>query len=301
MFPQSQATPLVTIEDEVTQKAGVQLYIKRDDLIHSFISGNKWRKLKYNLITAKKLGKECLLTFGGAFSNHIYALAAAAKEYNFQSIGIIRGEEHLPLNPTLDFATQQGMELHYVTRTVYRDKNESSFLEQLKEQFGDFYLIPEGGTNKLAAKGCEEIVPEISIEFDFICCAMGTGGTISGIIKSLNHNKKVIGFPALKGGDFLKEEIENLIGEEYRNYELQTDYHFGGYAKLKAEQVHFMKAFENQHKISLDPIYTSKMLFGIYDLMKKGYFPKNSKIVVVHTGGLQGIDGMREKMNKLLM
>lgn len=299
MFIQTQAVPLVLIEDAVTLKADVQLYIKREDLIHPLISGNKWRKLKYNLITAKNLGKECLLTFGGAFSNHIYSLAAAAKEFDFQSIGIIRGEEHLPLNPTLHFASQQGMQLEYISRTLYREKNNVDFLEKLKEQFGDFYLIPEGGTNDLAVKGCEEIVEEINIDFDYITCAVGTGGTIAGIIKGLNNEKNVIGFPALKGGDFLKNEISDLIGETYQNYELQTDYHFGGYAKIQKAQILFMNEFYQKHQILLDPIYTSKMLYGVYDLLEKGYFPKGSKIIAIHTGGLQGIEGMKEKMEKI--
>ncbi|MCP4521992.1 MAG: 1-aminocyclopropane-1-carboxylate deaminase/D-cysteine desulfhydrase [Cytophagales bacterium] len=298
MFESAKPTPLVLIEDAITSKAGIQLFLKREDLIHPFISGNKWRKLKYNLITAKKLGKKRLLTFGGAFSNHIYATAAAAKDYHFESIGIIRGEEHLPLNPTLSFAKSQGMELIYVSREDYRRKNELSFIEELKHQYGDFYLIPEGGSNEEAIQGCTEISPEITVDYDTICCAVGTGCTIAGIIQSLENKKQILGFPALKGGDFLYQDINAFLKKEY-SYQLINDYHFGGYAKIKKELVEFIDRFQEQHNIQLDPIYTGKMIYGIYDLIQKGFFEEGETIVAIHTGGLQGIEGMKEKMEKL--
>jgi len=268
---------------------GIEVYVKREDVLHSEISGNKFRKLKYNLIEARTLGFTKLLTFGGAYSNHIAAVAAAGKEFGFETIGIIRGEElqekYLE-NPTLKKASENGMQFEFVTRTQYRDKNNAAFLDQLKEKFGDFYLIPEGGTNELAVNGCKEILTDDDKVFDFICCAVGTGGTISGIINSLKPHQKAIGFPALKG-DFLTEDIQKYA--ENSQWNLVTDYHFGGYAKLNDELKQFMKQFFKKYLISLDPVYTSKTFFGVIDLISKGYFKPDSKILIIHTGGLQGL------------
>lgn len=268
---------------------GIEVYVKREDVLHSEISGNKFRKLKYNLTEAQNLGFTKLLTFGGAYSNHIAAVAAAGKEFGFETIGVIRGEElqekYLE-NPTLKKASENGMQFEFVTRTQYRDKNNLEFLDQLKEKFGDFYLIPEGGTNNLAVKGCKEILTDDDRMFDFICCAVGTGGTISGIINSLKPHQKAIGFPALKG-DFLTEDIQKYA--EKSQWNLVTDYHFGGYAKINDKLKHFMKQFFKKYLISLDPVYTSKTFFGVIDLISKGYFKPDSKILIIHTGGLQGL------------
>jgi len=268
---------------------GIEVYVKREDVLHSEISGNKFRKLKYNLAEARTLGFTKVLTFGGAYSNHIAAVAAAGKEFGFETIGVIRGEElqekYLE-NPTLKKASENGMQFEFVSRTQYRDKNNAAFLDQLKNIFGDFYLIPEGGTNKLAVKGCKEILTDDDKLFDFICCAVGTGGTISGIINSLKSHQKAIGFPALKG-DFLTEDIQKYA--ENSQWDLVTDYHFGGYAKLNDELKQFMKQFFKKYLISLDPVYTSKTFFGVIDLISKGYFKPDSKILIIHTGGLQGL------------
>ncbi|WP_353780152.1 pyridoxal-phosphate dependent enzyme [Winogradskyella sp. 3972H.M.0a.05] len=269
-----------------------KLFIKREDLIHPHISGNKYRKLKYNLEEASKKGDNSLLTFGGAFSNHIAAVAAAGNEFGFRTIGVVRGEElqnKIAKNPTLSFAKACGMTLKFVSRSDYRLKSEAIFINALEEEFGNFYLIPEGGTNNLAVKGCEEILAEDDDQFDFICCAVGTGGTISGIINSSKPHQKILGFPALKGS-FLSEDISKFAVKS--NWELIMDYHFGGYAKINSELVSFINEFRTEYKIMLDPIYTGKMMYGIFDLMKRGYFPKTSKILVIHTGGLQGIKGM---------
>ena len=292
--------PLQKLHDPLLEERGITLWIKREDLLHPHISGNKWRKLKYNLQAAQEQQKCTLLTFGGAYSNHIAATAAAGKAYGFKTIGIIRGEEHLPLNPTLNFATSCGMELHYISREKYRQKGEYAFLKELAEQFNDPYIIPEGGTNSLAVKGCAELVQDININYDYICCASGTGGTIAGIIAGLAGEKQVLGFPALKGGEFLQQEIEELVynysGQKYSNWQLVTDYHFGGYAKVKPELVAFIQQFQEQHQIPLEPIYTGKMMYGLYDLIKQDYFEKGSTIVAVHTGGLQGNAGFRERL-----
>ncbi|BDB55762.1 1-aminocyclopropane-1-carboxylate deaminase/D-cysteine desulfhydrase [Flavobacterium ammonificans] len=275
---------------------GISLVMKREDLIHPFVSGNKFRKLKYNLLQAKAESQTTLLTFGGAYSNHIAAVAYAGRENGFQTIGIIRGDEladKIASNPTLKFAQECGMQFEFVSREDYRLKTEAAFLEQLKLKFESFYLIPEGGTNALAIKGCEEILTQEDGIFDYVACAIGTGGTISGIINSALPHQKILGFPALKG-DFLQDEIRNFVQNE--NWELITDYHFGGYGKVNTVLVDFINRFLEKTKIPLDPIYTGKMVFGIVDLIEKNYFPKNSKILLIHTGGLQGIQGMNLKL-----
>ena len=239
-----------------------------------------------------------MITFGGAFSNHIAAVAAAGKEYGFSTIGIIRGEElfdSIESNPTLKFAQDCGMHLKFVTRDAYRNKNTIAFEESLESEIGDFYILPEGGTNTLAVKGCEEILTDDDTVFDYICCSVGTGGTLSGLINSSLPHQKILGFPALKG-DFLKEEIAKFATKS--NWILIEDYHFGGYAKINPELISFINTFKRNHSVPLDPIYTGKMMYGIFDLVNSGYFPKNSKILAIHTGGLQGIDGMNLKLKQ---
>ena len=276
----------------------ISLYIKREDLLHPYISGNKFRKLKYNLVQAKKEKKETLLTFGGAFSNHILAVAAAGKEKGFKTIGIIRGEElkdKIAKNPTLQKAKDFGMVYEFVDREIFKERSSPKFIQQLTEKFGDFYLIPEGGTNELAIKGCEEILTETDEKFDYICCSVGTGGTISGLINCSKNSQQVLGFPALKGV-FLREDICKFVFKS--NWDLIADYHFGGYAKVSIELILFINDFYQKHKVPLDPIYTGKMLFGVMDLINKNYFPENSKILVIHTGGLQGITGMNNLLKQ---
>lgn len=279
-------TPTVEITDPIVEKAGVRLLIKREDLNHPLISGNKWWKLKHNLAEAQTQNKKTLLTFGGAYSNHIYATAAAAAELGFKSIGIIRGEETLPLNSTLSFAKKQGMSLHYVSRGLYRTKTSSQFMDALKQQFGDFYLIPEGGTNVLAVKGATEFAQTLNTDFDYVCCPVGTGGTLAGLIEGLPE-KKVIGFPVLKGGEFLVNDIRALTSVK-GNWNVVSDYHFGGYAKTNSALEQFIRTFEANHAIPLDQVYTGKMMAGIYDLVQKGHFVKGNTILAIHTGGLQG-------------
>lgn len=276
----------------------ISLTIKREDLIHPFVSGNKFRKLKYNLLQAKAENKNTLLTFGGAFSNHIAAVAYAGKEQGFNTIGIIRGDElfdKIEENPTLKFAQENGMKFEFVSREDYRLKSENSFIEKLKTKFGDFYLVPEGGTNELAVKGCEEILTHEDSVFNYVCCAVGTGGTISGLINSSIQNQKILGFPALKG-DFLQDEIRIFAKKD--NWNLVSDYHFGGYGKVNLELIEFINSFLEETKVPLDPIYTGKMVFGVIDLIGKNYFPDNSKILLIHTGGLQGIEGMNLKLKQ---
>ncbi|MFK7900287.1 MAG: 1-aminocyclopropane-1-carboxylate deaminase/D-cysteine desulfhydrase [Cyclobacteriaceae bacterium] len=284
-------TPLQEISLSLFQEKGVQVWVKRDDLTGKDIQGNKWRKLKYNLVEAKNQQKATLLTFGGAYSNHIHAVAGAGALFGFKTIGIIRGEEHLPLNKTLAYAQSRDMELHYLNRTKYREKNQVDFLKKICQQFDNPYIIPEGGTNEFALAGCTEMVEEIEIDFDYLCLPCGTAGTLAGAILGLKEHQKAIGFSVLKGKDFLEQEVEQLIGKKYTNWEINWNYHFGGYAKKKPELLDFMQHFHEQTEILLEPIYTGKLFFGVLDLIKKGYFEEGSKIVLVHTGGLQGIQG----------
>ncbi|MCL9807913.1 1-aminocyclopropane-1-carboxylate deaminase/D-cysteine desulfhydrase [Flavobacterium luminosum] len=283
----------------------VTLYMKREDLIHPLVSGNKFRKLKYNLADFQETGYDTLVTFGGAFSNHIAATAYACKEKGINSVGVIRGEElwkAIEVNPTLKFAQQCGMKFEFVTREQYRQKEEPTFRNSLKSKYGHCFILPEGGTNALAVKGCQEILTHEDAQFDVICSAVGTGGTIAGISNAALPHQKVLGFPALKG-DFLQNEIRKFANRE--NWNLITDYHFGGYGKVTQGLIDFMNLFYQQTQIPLDPVYTGKMVFGVFDLIRQGYFPPQTKILMIHTGGLQGIKGMNQyldqkKMNKII-
>jgi 1-aminocyclopropane-1-carboxylate deaminase len=287
-------TPIQEIHDPLLDKAKVRVLVKREDLNHPFVSGNKWWKLKYNLQEAIRLKHKTLLTFGGAYSNHLYATAAAAHELGLRSIGIVRGEETSPLNPTLQFVKEQGMQLHYISREIYRKKNESEFIEQLHYQFGDFYLIPEGGTNGLAVQGVVEWTQTLGDDFDYLCCAVGTGGTLAGLITGLVGEKNILGFPVLKGGEFLRDEIKKYLLADYRNWNLMTSYHHGGYGKITDPLLQFIRNFQAKTNILLEPVYTGKMMMGVFDLIEKNYFPENSTILIIHTGGLQGWNGINK-------
>ncbi len=280
---------------------GISLFIKREDLLHPEIPGNKFRKLKYNFQAALEQKEQQILTFGGAFSNHISATAAAGKLAGIKTIGIIRGEElahdldkTLAFNSTLKFASSCGMKLHFISRTDYRKKENPGFIEGLRRKFGKFYLIPEGGNNELAVKACEEILTKTDKDYKFICCPVGTGGTISGIINSSYEHQQILGFPALKG-DFLASEIQK--NTRRNNWELILKYHFGGYAKMNQDLIEFINNFKLHHEIQLDPVYTGKMLYGVCDLIENNYFPENSRILAIHTGGIQGIEGMNKKLS----
>ena len=267
---------------------GFEISIKRLDLVHPQISGNKFFKLKYNLLAAQQQGYKKLLTFGGAYSNHIAATAYAAQLFGFESLGIIRGEEltSKALNATLSTAQQFGMQLQFVTREAYRQKQSPAYLAQLQQDYPEYYVIPEGGTNPLAIQGCTEILSNADREnFDLICCAVGTGGTIAGLIEASHSQQHLLGFSALKG-DFLSRELEQLT--EKRNWQITDQYCCGGYAKTTPELLQFIRTFEQQYDIPLEQIYTGKMLLGLTDLIQQGTFPIDHRILVIHSGGLQG-------------
>ncbi len=298
-FSQHKISQNQQIQLSILQEKEVELWLKREDLIHPYVSGNKFRKLKYNLQEAKEQKKTQLLTFGGAFSNHILATAVAGNLTGFKTVGIIRGEElknNINENSILQKAQDNGMQFHFVSRSEYREKTQPQFLSELTQKFGDFYLIPEGGTNELAVKGCEEILIVQDFEFDYICSCVGTGGTISGLIRSAKPQQQILGFPALKG-NFLNNEIKTWA-KNYHNWQLVANYHFGGYAKYSEELICFINDFKEKTNIALDPIYTGKMVFGIVDMIKKDFFKKGTKIVAIHSGGIQGIEGFNQMQQK---
>ena len=283
---------------------GVRLLLWRDDLVNPDLPGNKARKLKHNLAAARQQGHHTLLTFGGAYSNHIAAVATAGRLFGFKTIGLIRGDAptlSTPLNPTLAQAVAEGMALHYLDRSAYRRRSDPEFIAEQLAKHGPAYVLPEGGTNALALPSCAELVAEISqrTAFDALAVAVGTGGTLAGVLAGLAGEHQALGVAALKNGSFLRAEIDELtqlaLGQTFGNYSLHTDYHFGGYAKFSAELLAFIHRFRQRHGVLLDPIYTGKLLFGVLDLIEHGHFRRGSTVVAVHTGGLQAWAGWRER------
>jgi len=281
-FESPNPTPLQKIEDKITKTYQVNLYTKRLDLVHPFISGNKFYKLKHNLINAKRLKFNKLLTFGGAFSNHIHAVSASGKILGFETIGIIRGNElNEKSSKTLEFAHSNGMELHFVSREDYRKKDE------IASKFSDVYVIPEGGTNQLAVEGIKDI--EIEKKADFICTSFGTGGTSAGLLEKYGKKSKIIAFSSLKiKPEEVRYEIRKLTQNNSENLIVNTDYSFGGYGKFDNSLKEFILNFEDENHIQLDPVYTGKMMFGVYELIKNRFFSVEQTVIVIHSGGLQG-------------
>jgi len=272
-------------------------------LLHKYVQGNKWRKLKYNLLEAKCLGKKQLLTFGGAFSNHIYSTAAAGRMFGFETIGVIRGDKLDELSPTLDFAQAAGMHLVYLDRSTYRQRKEAEFLAHIAAEYPDAYVIPEGGSNALALKGVAEIIAEVDEQMpDRLpmtwCVGVGSGGTMAGLIRAVKSTDRVMGFSSLKG-DFVDEMVADFLDKEYANWQIWKDGHFGGFAKWKPELIDFINYFYASTEIPLDPIYNGKLWHRLNDLILDGHFLKGSRIMVIHTGGLQGIDGFRYRFGAL--
>lgn len=286
-------TPLQKISYKVLSEANVELWLKRDELTHPFLQGNKWRKLKYNLQAAKEQNYDTLISFGGAKSNHIYSLAAAGQLFNFKTVGVIQGYEDLPLTPTLQFAVSQGMRLIFLSKAAYKNRYETEFQSWLKQGFGEHYQLPDGGCNHLAVKGVAELFDEINQPFDICCVAVGTGCTLAGCVAGAKRNgvKKLAGFSSLKGEDTLSSDVARLLTEygetDYPDWYINRDYDFGGYGKSTPELQQFISEFQRTQNILLDPIYTSKMLYGILDMVAKNAFPRGTKILAIHTGGLQ--------------
>ena len=267
----------------------VELWMKRDDLLHPIVSGNKWRKLKYILNHALSLGAIKIVSMGGAYSNHLHALAYIGYRLGIQTEGFIRGEPQS--NPTLSDLRRWGMHLHFVSREDYRNLRQYKDWNSLPGIDTGAYWLPEGGSVDLALQGVAELVSEIDIPYDVVCCPCGTGTTLAGIIEAVRPGVQVIGFSALKGGSFLKRDVEALLTQSRENWDIVTDYHFGGFARTRPELIEFIEQFLNESSVLLEPIYTGKMFYGIYDLIEKGFFPAGRRIVAMHTGGLQGNRG----------
>jgi 1-aminocyclopropane-1-carboxylate deaminase len=286
-------SPVQQINDPLFAERGLSVYIKRDDLIHPVISGNKWRKLKYLLKKAQAQNKTHLVTFGGAYSNHLLATSAAAAKFGFKATGIVRGEQ--VDNDTLFMCRLHGMDLIFTDRESYRDKP-ALFNKYFTDNERAFF-INEGGASPEAAQGCSELVDELTEPYDHVFCAAGTGTMSAGIINGLVHHKLPTEFhtiPVFKNGGFIADEINKLLIQP-TNYQLHTDYHFGGYGKVNDELIAFIKRFVADTGILIDPIYTGKMLYGIYDLAAKGHFKPGSKILAIHSGGIWGLLGMKDK------
>ncbi len=283
-------SPVQRLHHPLLMRKRVALFIKRDDLLHPLVSGNKWRKLKYNLLQARQQGRRRLLSFGGAHSNHIHALAHAGRLLGFDTIGVIRGGPFAEPSSTLRQATACGMYLHHVSRQDYRLRHDAHFLQDLAYRFGDFQLLPEGGSNTLALRGCAELIHELDRQlghYHAVCLPCGTGGSLAGVAAALAPGRRALGFAVLKGAGFLHRQVAMLqrAAGVRGDYELLLDYHFGGYAKADERLRKFIARWR---PVPLDPVYTAKMMYGVIDLIDKGAFAPGSRIVVVHTGGLQG-------------
>lgn len=292
------------INDPFLSAHSVHLALCRLDLIHAKAPGNKWYKLHANLQHAKALGYHKILTFGGAFSNHIHALALLGHSLGFQTIGIIRGERFEPLNPTLADASHAGMQLHFIDRSSYRLKHSSEFLHQLRERFGDCYVIPEGGANQHAVYGIENLLLALKEQlngYQYLALACGTGATLAGVLKGAEPDKKILGIAVHKDSQGIVKVVNQLTNNSaFASWHVMDQFHCGGYAKLSNNLVQFMNAWQQQHAIPIEPIYTGKLFYAIYCLIHQGYFPRNTHLMLFHTGGLQGFRGIRDRFNKVV-
>lgn len=282
------------LHDPLVARCGLRLIVKRDDLIHPLVSGNKWRKLRDNLTAARAQGQRRLLTFGGAYSNHLFATASAGRLWGFDTVGVVRGEPCLPLNPVLSHAVSCGMRLHYLDRSTYRRKDAADVLASLRARFGDFLMIPEGGSNAAGVAGCREIAKELDVQldgdYDAVVCACGTGTTLAGIASALAPDMLALGVSVLRGHSGLEAEVRRLMralaADAGAPWRIEHGYHHGGYAKSTPELLAFVRAFQDRHGMPIEPVYTGKMFFGLYQLIEAGTFPRGSTVVAVHTGGV---------------
>ena len=306
-------SPLQTIDHPLFDLHKLTVMIKRDDLIHPIISGNKWRKLKYNIDQAKVQGKKGLISFGGAYSNHIHALAFACYQQRLPCIGIIRGESHYANNFTLRWAQHWQMKLTYVDRNTYRRRADSDYLALLQAQYPEYLIIPEGGSNSLAIPGVSEIIDELNQQtvFETLLTPVGSGGTLAGLISADNNQHQLLGVAVLKQGketdgdkvdikpnDYLTNQVSTLLpkaAQKFDNWQVLPDFHRGGYAKFSVEDSQRIIAFNQETGINFEPVYSGKMLLALMDLIKQGYFAQYHRIVLLHTGGLQGLGGLSER------
>lgn len=281
-------SPLQEVVDDRFARHGVRLLLKRDDLIHPELIGNKWRKLAPNLRAAA--GRP-LLTFGGAYSNHLRATAAAGRLLGLPTIGVVRGQElaDRPLNPSLSRCTADGMRLHFVDRSIYRRKTDPDTLAAVLRAADatDAYVVPEGGSNSLAVRGCQDLGTELRDRADVVAIACGTGGTLAGLAAGLASDQRALGIPVLKGG-FLEEEIRQLqrraFGGRRGVWSLDDRFHFGGYARTAPELDAFATDFETRHGLPVEHLYVAKLLYGLVTLASEGTFPRGTTLAAVITG-----------------
>lgn len=293
-------SPLEKVTHPLFTEHQLNIFIKRDDLIHPIISGNKWRKLKGNISQAKKVKATGILSFGGAYSNHIHALAYACQQQGLKSLGVIRGEVAYQHNYTLSWARHWGMELKFVDRMTYKRRDESAYLNELAAQYPNYFIVPEGGTNEFALSGLADMMAELNqqIEFDTLMMPVGSGGTISGIIDADNNAHKILGVAVLKESEYLHKRISSLLSQPTKscsNWQLLSNFHRGGYAKFSIEDAKRIIEFSRITQIPLEPVYSGKMVLALLDLIAQGYFKKGHTIVLLHTGGIQGLGGMAEQ------
>ena len=291
-----------TFKNSINQPVGVieghSIFIKREDLLHPVVSGNKFRKLNYIFKEILAQDVSMAITFGGAFSNHLAATACAGKLLGVKTIGIVRGEEwqnKISESATLSYCVLMGMQLCCISRHAYTQKETATEVQAILKKQSKYRLIPEGGTEALAVRGCTEILNPNDVTFDVICTSVGTGGTLAGLVQASFEKQTVLGFNALKN-----PEVSKFVSNQapQRNWEINEDYTFGGYAKTTPMLIDFMNTFYKQYQIPLDPVYTGKMLFAIFDLIKKKQWRWGKQILAIHTGGLQGVVGMNRQLEK---
>jgi len=293
-------SPLEPVYHPIFEQYGIQVLIKRDDLIHPIISGNKWRKLKYNIDNVKEHQLKGIVSFGGSYSNHIHAVSFACKINKLNSVGIIRGEEEYANNATLSQAQKWGMKLEFINRKSYKERNNPVFLQQLQNRYPDYYIVPEGGSNELAIRGVKEVCHELKhqTKFDTLITPVGSAGTMSGLILGDNEEHNIIGIAVLKQAEYLNTTIKSFLStndHNFTNWKLLSEFHCGGYAKFSQENLADIVAFSKVTGIPFEPIYSGKMVLALLTLVKQGYFAKGHRIVLLHTGGLQGLAGLAEQ------
>jgi len=295
---------LEKLKHPLFDKYQLDVQIKRDDLLHNIISGNKWRKLKYNLERLKKGGHQGALTFGGSYSNHLHAFAYACKQQGIPCVGVIRGEARYASNFTLSWARHWGMQCHFIDRKNYRRRFDTDFIAELNELYPNYFVIPEGGSNSLAIPGVAEVLTELNqqTEFDTLMTPVGSGGTLAGLISgdTVTNSKqhRILGIAVLKQAEYLVNNVKDLLTERgltHRNWQLLTEFHRGGYGKFSAEDAQRIVAFNQQTGVTFEPVYSGKMILALLDLIEQGYFQAKERIVLLHTGGLQGLGGMIEQ------
>ncbi|MGU5697195.1 1-aminocyclopropane-1-carboxylate deaminase/D-cysteine desulfhydrase [Aeromonas allosaccharophila] len=288
-------SPLQRLHHPLLTRYDVELWCKRDDLIHPAISGNKWRKLKYHLLHAREHGKQHLLSFGGAYSNHIHALAAAGYQTGLRTTGIIRGEADAVSNTTLRDARRWGMDLVFVDRQSYRRRQDPDWLAQFDAP--DTLIVPEGGSSPLAIPGVAELVGEVPFSPDLWVLPCASGGTLAGLIAGKRDREQILAIAVLKGGDFITDEVcrRHPAAASIPGWRIALDHHDGGYAKFSPALWQWVQDFSADTGLPLEPIYSGKAMWGLFRELAAGHIAPGSKIVFIHTGGMQGLAGLREQ------